>query len=280
MSFKIKFSDGRTISVSEIELHSLLAVGVVDSDTHIYKGETEEPVSLDTESMGTKVRAPELRPIARRHDWLKGALIAFIITCGMMALSNLHAAQVIGNLVNNPDYYQYPEEVGAFSDLHQGITALLYIVAYLFCIVLFCLFFYRAMRNLQQVGASDAEMQPGWVVGWNFIPIANLFMPFSGVKQIYKSSSRLAGNNVAAPAILYGWWIGWIIAAIASRVTSRMSANSVGKEPSGEIINYDLYISSLHAEVGINILLIGTSIALLHIIKRVDDAQLTFMPQK
>ena len=56
-------------------------------------------------------------------------------------------------------------------------------------IVLFCIWIYRANYNARQLGATDMQFSPGWAVGWNFIPIANLWKPYQAMREIWQASA-------------------------------------------------------------------------------------------
>ena len=53
--------------------------------------------------------------------------------------------------------------------------------------MLFCLFMPRANRNARAFGSS-MSISPGWAAGWFFVPIANLWMPYQAMKEIWQGS--------------------------------------------------------------------------------------------
>src|SRR5260221_8716711 len=73
------------------------------------------------------------------------------------------------------------DEVDA-NDLREGIIALFNLVLFLFTVVIFGKWIVRANRNVRALGATDLLMTPGWVVGFFFIPIANLWKPYQAMK--------------------------------------------------------------------------------------------------
>ena len=83
-------------------------------------------------------------------------------------------------------------------------------------------FTYRAMRNLHQLDAPDAQMSPGWAVGWYFVPIANLFKPVEGMRQIVDASYRQAGKTAVDTPSLALWWGTWIAGSVVGNVADRI----------------------------------------------------------
>ena len=76
--------------------------------------------------------------------------------------------------------------------LGYGCLGLLLIPVYITCIVLYCVWVYRANKNARALGALGMKHTPGWCVGWFFVPIANLFMPYQAVREIYQASDPKA----------------------------------------------------------------------------------------
>ena len=73
---------------------------------------------------------------------------------------------------------------------------------------------YGASRNLEVLGALGQRFSPGWVVGWWFIPIFNLFRPYQVVAEIWRGSDpEMVGEPVnwkrGPTSALLGWW--WVL---------------------------------------------------------------------
>ncbi|MBL4808383.1 MAG: DUF4328 domain-containing protein [Rhodobacteraceae bacterium] len=77
-------------------------------------------------------------------------------------------------------------------------------------VITFCMFVYRAAYNAQLMSNTKQDISPGWCVGWYFIPIANLWMPWKAMKQIWRSSD---GSESGQTGINFWWWFA-IVAAI------------------------------------------------------------------
>jgi len=89
-----------------------------------------------------------------------------------------------------------------------GIDALLILfqVALLFLTIIpFLMWVYRANWNAHALGAVGMRYRPGWAVGWYFIPIASLWMPYRVMREIWqgqRQSRRLAERAGLIPARL------------------------------------------------------------------------------
>jgi len=82
---------------------------------------------------------------------------------------------------------------------------------------------FRAAKNLRAF-TDDTEFldfTPGWVVGWWFIPIANLWQPFRVHQELW-SQSDPEDPEYTAPGWVTAWWGCWIGAGILSNISYRM----------------------------------------------------------
>ena len=59
--------------------------------------------------------------------------------------------------------------------------------------IVFFIWLYRANANVRALGADDMMGSPGLGVGWFFIPLANLFMPYMTVRDIWRASAQAEG---------------------------------------------------------------------------------------
>ena len=58
---------------------------------------------------------------------------------------------------------------------------------------------------------------PGWSVGWFFVPLAGLVMPYRVLRELWKASTPGAGANwrqVPVSSILGAWWAVVVVRAI------------------------------------------------------------------
>jgi len=101
-----------------------------------------------------------------------------------------------------------PQEELTAIDMRTGALALLGVPFMLAAGLLFCFFMPRANRNASAFG-SLMTISPGWTVGWWFVPIANLWMPYHAMKEMWQGSDpdpTVPMVSVPAPAVMKWWW--------------------------------------------------------------------------
>lgn len=70
---------------------------------------------------------------------------------------------------------------------------------------------HQATANLWARAEPGMRTTPGWAVGWWFIPVANLWMPFVAMREL----DRRSMGREAAPrsgALVGVWWLVWVAA--------------------------------------------------------------------
>lgn len=77
--------------------------------------------------------------------------------------------------------------------------------------VLHAMWIYRAAWNSSVIRPLPGRISPGWAVGWYFIPVANLWMPFFAMQQAWNASLPPS----APRALLAGWWAFWVLSNFA-----------------------------------------------------------------
>ena len=74
---------------------------------------------------------------------------------------------------------------------------------------------YRANQNCRYLGARNLSQSPKWTILWWIVPIANFWKPYSGIKEIWKSS--VTQNNwkeINTPIIIKVWWTTFILSIV------------------------------------------------------------------
>ena len=154
------------------------------------------------------------KPLGGLHRWLRGLFIAQVVGLALMAVGQAWF------MVSAPDSYDVTVDMLP-ADWVLGAGGIIYLPVFIVTIVLFCVFTYRALKNLHGWGAKAAEMAPGWAVGSYFVPIANLFVPYRGMDQIRDGSAELLDSHVE-DSRLGLWWGSWVIGSILDRVSTRL----------------------------------------------------------
>ena len=93
---------------------------------------------------------------------------------------------------------------------------LLRLLAFILSAVMFCVWAFRANKNVRALGVSHMRFTPGWCVIWFFVPIMSLFKPYQAIKEIYIHSNpelseppRYESESVQ---LVGWWWTAWIAA--------------------------------------------------------------------
>ena len=77
---------------------------------------------------------------------------------------------------------------------------------------------YRGQANLVSAGRQGLEHGPWGAVGWWLVPVANLWMPFKTMRELWKASEPIedpaAWTRLETWPVLGWWWALWIIGNI------------------------------------------------------------------
>jgi len=90
-------------------------------------------------------------------------------------------------------------------------------------LILFLVWFYRANANVRAMGADGLMGSPGLSVGWFFIPIAFLFMPFVVMRDTWKASgSPRDWQGQPTDPLLGFWWAAMLVTHLAASISFRI----------------------------------------------------------
>ena len=100
---------------------------------------------------------------------------------------------------------------------------LVQLAVYVGTAIVFFVWLYRANANARALGADDMMAGPGMSIGWYFVPLANLAMPFVAMRELWKASSRPKDwQAIPSPATIPLWWACWLIAGITGIIAFRI----------------------------------------------------------
>jgi hypothetical protein len=106
------------------------------------------------------------------------------------------------------------------ADAAIGIAQLIVFIA---CALVTLRWLYLANANARALGADDLMGSPGLAVGWFFIPLANLFMPYMTVRDTWKASANPRDwQGASAPGAIVLWWILWLVGNVAGTISFRL----------------------------------------------------------
>lgn len=169
------------------------------------------------------------QPLEARARLAIGCFWAYIAITSLLAISLIAVISLDQNLYADAD----PVPDGASADaalISAGLAAILYIIAFLVCIVVFLMWLYRARRNLSPLGITVVRWSPGWAIAWWFIPIMSLFRPYQVVKETWEASDPMitpSERQFRDKSGFIGWWWGlFLLYTIGGRVSDRYGETS------------------------------------------------------
>ncbi len=92
------------------------------------------------------------------------------------------------------------------SDWAIAISGLLLFACFLISGFLILKWIHRVNSNAH-LYSSEMNVSPGWNVGFFFIPFANLWKPFQGVRETWEVSTM---HNQEVPGWMRWWWGCWL----------------------------------------------------------------------
>ena len=116
------------------------------------------------------------------------------------------------------------------NDARVGLIALAELAILISTAVVFLMWFHRVYRNLPALGAAGLRFTPGWVVGYWFIPFANLVRPVQAAGEMFRGSDPALNETWGTAwqrrpgSVLVGsWWAIWLISNIYDNFSMRIS---------------------------------------------------------
>src|SRR5688572_6218314 len=202
---------------------------------------------------------PTLAPI--RHNG-KRAVVAIVFLC---VLAGFEALQLP---MEAWDYAQFnASDTGTLTQaqvdrLNLAYTVLeaLWALAAMGWLIAFLMWQYRAVKNVRIV-TGDSRSGPGMSVAWWFIPVANLFMPWLVLKDLWARTVR-DGSAIAG-----AFWLLWLSSSIAEVIGVGMYENAV------ESGDNDLARTSIYVTVLALLLSIASWLLLAHFVRTVQRVQ-------
>ncbi|WP_448659296.1 DUF4328 domain-containing protein [Sphingomonas sp. CJ99] len=195
-------------------------------------------------------------------QWVRRALLAFLATSVLGIGVGIYGAMAGAALqAGAGDAWTSPEML----DDIAGISALVQLVVLIACLILIGRWMYRVNKNAHSLGA-DMPMSPGWNVGYLFVPFANLWMPYRGVRASWDATAAyIDEQRRAATAIFAAWWGGWIVSNILSQISFRMMMR--------DDASIDTFITTSWIDAASALAGLVSGVALLTIVPRLSAAQ-------
>jgi hypothetical protein len=161
--------------------------------------------------------------LARWASWLLYAQVA-------LAVAAIWSGWQFYQLLEAVDAGRYTNDASAIadaevSDRRQQIIGLAQAGVFIATGIVILMWIYRANANARALGAQRMSFTPGWSVGWYFVPLANLVMPYQALQETWKASARPHDPEGATVAGWWfpAWWFFWLASNIAANVGFRFA---------------------------------------------------------
>ena len=152
-----------------------------------------------------------------------------------------------------------PQEIQAILRAHSVLAAV-YWATFIPVVVAFLTWLHRASSNLRYLGVEQKYSPRAGAVWW-FVPIANLWMPYRVVREVWHGSRRYPERT--HPLFTLWWWL-WCIGGFLSLNILRGNVLPLTSPPSPAV----LFVAVLP-----HLLLLATTCFLYQIVGRVTDHQ-------
>jgi len=123
------------------------------------------------------------------------------------------------------------------SDSRQATAGAILLVTFIATMVVFLVWFSRAYKNVEALGATGMRFSHGWATGAWFVPILNLWRPKQIANDIWRASDPKApaADDDAwrarpVPFLLTAWWVTWIASVYAWNVSTRLFFSGDGAD--------------------------------------------------
>lgn len=178
-------------------------------------------------------------------ETLTNALIFLLSSLILFSVINIYAeAKDISYLNSNVDsggvlYY----DGSSFESILIAFSGLFYIIIFFSSLIVYFIWVRQAYRNLASLQLKPAEFSSGWAIGSYFVPILNLFRPYTMMKEIWFGSQPKNNlpdeseyekiDRLTSTTFLKIWWTVFLINGSVGNYAFRLSIKA---ETASELI--------------------------------------------
>jgi hypothetical protein len=154
--------------------------------------------------------------------------IACLAGCAMWAVIDLGTSALHYRLLERAEQGEViPKAEEDTMEVLEFVAVVTRLPLMLATAVAFCLWFYRAYKNLAFLRTPKLNYTPGWAAGAFFVPILQLFRPY----QIAQETWQASDPDILTPFwwragrswIIRCWWTFWIIGNILANISTRLT---------------------------------------------------------
>lgn len=191
--------------------------------------------------------------------WKTMAIVVGILATVILEMATTAISWALGGAAGDASNMGALMAAGLLGLLQSGVS--------LFTIVVFLVWINNAAKNVRTFGHDGLRFTPGWAVGWWFIPIASMWMPFLALREIWRASEpESVGRGPGAwmttrvPPIFGVWWATYLLAgfvgAFAALPMLLNPGSAAGTAPAISMVSH-----AFNAVAAITIVVIVRSLA-------------------
>lgn len=226
------------------------------------------PLPSETNKRPYEIFAGVTKPLRGIVDHAQVAVIAVVLVLVVTVFADFASIGFIdqafsGSFASDAELDRQATLVDTFTQYAN----LAYLIVFLWSAIVIGRWTYRAMKNLRGMG-YETTVSPGWAVGWHFIPVALIWMPFRGMAQIWRGSVHGAPvGDTKLPSSMRIWWACWLLGNWASFAAFRTQQTGLATE------DFEVVQAAMGLNILGSVLHIVSALLLLRIIKMVSRAQ-------
>jgi hypothetical protein len=169
---------------------------------------TGEGANVSAKNEGT------YRSASRLALWASILFVAHAVTAAVAALLDAYQLALLSVFRFGGTI---PRALAETQDARQCVIAVFECGVEFAAIVLLLIWLYRFSRNTWCLGIEGMQYTPGWSVGWFFVPLAGLVMPYNVFNELWKANSPSATGRwrrAAVSPVLGVWWAACVASAV------------------------------------------------------------------
>lgn len=176
-------------------------------------------------------------------------VIWLLVTLGLQLLNAVLSGFEIKHIFDGLDAHlaRRPEPTRDELDFYIFIAGNAWLASTLVTAGFALIWTYRVDRNAHQF-AEGLTVQPAWAVGWYFIPVAGLWMPFRALREAWQASVDSGEwKTVPVPTMLPLWWALWLVTTHLTAYSIAVSSTEITVGEGLELHQIDILTAALTA---------------------------------
>lgn len=154
--------------------------------------------------------------LTRLLAWLLIFLAGASAVLAAAKLSHYSALQIV--LEQGPAALASVSRIDRLLITVMNPAALAQVIILCVALPLFVFWIYRMQVNTFALGILGLRYTPAWAVGWCFVPIANLWMPYRVMRDLWCANRNPGEWQYDSPSRwLIVWWLLWLASTIYFR---------------------------------------------------------------